>query len=556
MKTHKIWASLHPFFEDGEIMGRSVANEEFIKTLLALNPYDAYHFYLPDMRLLQNLQERLSGEYPAHNFHFALQHDLPEYLARQNYHVFHLSDWVSHFVPLAALRNRLARNIFPITGPVHSLSYARYHAEFLRHLWPGCTERDAIVVTSRAGESVVRQAFNLLRAGYGLGDDFVAPRLRRLPLGIAAVPGQSGAQGEVQSWREAKRADLGLAAADVALLCLGRISHTSKMDLLPLLRAVQRLGRAAGGQVDLKHLRLILAGWTDPGDDTPQILAALAANLGLRLDIISRPSMQERSALYAAADIFVSPSDNLQETFGLTILEAGAFGLPVVASDFDGYRDLIEDGETGLLVSSIGPRASSEVDLLAHLWFDSQYHLHLAQQTALSVPALAKALGRLIASPDLRRQMGEAARKRVQRNFVWSVVLPRYIALWDELAATPIAAKDDLAVKTHPMQLSYAKLFKGHFEQLLDDELVLRWTKSGEACYRGLEAPLLYAGLEAYVPLEILPKLLFLARKPAAAGQLTRALSNLGLPAERADFLLLWALKHDFLEIVRGGQEG
>lgn len=529
-------------------MGRSVANEEFIKTLLALDPYDAYHFYLPDMRLLQHLQERLSGEYPAHKFHFALQHDLPEYLANQTYHVFHLSDWVSHFVPLAALRNRLARNIFPITGPVHSLSYARYHAEFLRHLWPGCSERDAIVVTSQAGESVVRQAFNLLRAGYGLGEDFVAPSLRRLPLGVAAPPRQS----EVQGWREAKRAELDLAADDVALLCLGRISHTSKMDLLPLLRAVQRLGRASGGQVDLKRLRLILAGWTDSGDDTPQILAALAANLGVKLDIVSRPSMQERNALYAAADIFVSPSDNLQETFGLTVLEAGTYGLPVVASDFDGYRDLVEDGATGFLVRTIGPRRSDEADLLAHLWFDSQYHLHLAQQTALSVPDLAGALAKLIGSPSLRRQMGEAARKRVERNFVWSAVLPRYIALWDELAATPVAAKESLRAKAHPLQLSYAKLFEGHFKQVLDDGLVLRWTKSGEACYRGLEAPVLYAGLESYVSLEILPKLLFLARKPTTVAHLAQALEGFGLVGERADFILLWALKHDFMEIVEG----
>ena len=117
MKTHKIWASLHPFFEDGEIMGRSVANEEFIRTLLAANPYDAYHFYLPDLRLLQSVRQRLSDEYPELDFKFALQHDLPQHLSQQVYHVFHLSDWVNNFVPLAALRNGLARNIFPITGP-------------------------------------------------------------------------------------------------------------------------------------------------------------------------------------------------------------------------------------------------------------------------------------------------------------------------------------------------------------------------------------------------------------------------------------------------------
>ena len=56
-----------------------------------------------------------------------------------------------------------------------------------------------------------------------------------------------------------------------------------------------------------------------------------------------------KADLLAAADILVAPTDNTQETFGLSLLEAQSAGLPVVASRFDGYKDLVVDGEDGFL---------------------------------------------------------------------------------------------------------------------------------------------------------------------------------------------------------------
>ena len=65
----------------------------------------------------------------------------------------------------------------------------------------------------------------------------------------------------------------------------------------------------------------------------------------------SQPASERRKKLaLAAADLFCSPADNLQETFGLSVLEAMASSLPVVASDWNGYRDLVLHGRTGWLV--------------------------------------------------------------------------------------------------------------------------------------------------------------------------------------------------------------
>lgn len=83
------------------------------------------------------------------------------------------------------------------------------------------------------------------------------------------------------------------------------------------------------------------------------------------------------------------------EPFGLVALEAAAAGKPIVASDIGGLRDIVVDGETGLLV----PPEDR--------------------------PALAAALGRLIGDGELRRRLGVAARERAAQ-FSSAAIVPRF----------------------------------------------------------------------------------------------------------------------------------
>ena len=65
----------------------------------------------------------------------------------------------------------------------------------------------------------------------------------------------------------------------------------------------------------------------------------------------------EKRDLLAASDLFVSPVDNVQETFGLTPIEAMAAGLPSVVSDWDGYRDTVQHVEHGFRIPTLAPPA-------------------------------------------------------------------------------------------------------------------------------------------------------------------------------------------------------
>ncbi|WP_147819403.1 glycosyltransferase family 4 protein [Salidesulfovibrio onnuriiensis] len=536
MGTQKgFWGTLDQFYESGGILGRKVANARFMDFLLAADPFDEYHFFLNSQPARRDLRATLASLAPniaaREGFKVMDRRELPDALARGGYRCFHQSDCITYQPHLARLRNAYSPEIFPITGVTHSLSYADYARQFLQHLWPGATPRDCIVSTSTAGVRAVEQYLEALRRDYGLSDAFARPSVRRVPLGIdpgTYTPGQGG--GEVCN-----------------ILVFGRISHFSKMDLLPLFRALHRL--FADG-LDPSGVRLVLGGWTEDEDDFTPTLGELARNIGLELVIEARPTEAEKVRIFREADIFVTIADNPQETFGITVLEAAAFGLPCIASDYDGYKDLVVDGETGIRVPTVGAVSTLDADLMAPFVFDSQYHLMLAQQTVVRIPDLAEAIRSLVENSDLRRSMGAAARRRVEENYSWSAVIRQYVQLWDELWREPVD-EEALRALRHPGHITYSEIFGHYCTQNLSPDMALRTGRTGEAMYRGKDFPLLYAGMERIIDPEVLRKIAFLARKSIHCDELLRKIAEISsaMLRDRAEYHVLWALKHDILEL-------
>ncbi|MDR2160814.1 MAG: glycosyltransferase family 4 protein [Desulfovibrio sp.] len=563
----RIWCTLDAFVEGGSILGRRVANSTFLRALLRADPFDGYHFFLPGTPDGEALSRWLEEHFPAllrrGAIHIKQRTHLDRHLATVRYHCLHLSDPVSHYTQAAQLRNALAPFLFPLTGTTHSLSYARFMPEYARHLWPGVSPRDAILATSESARQVLNTIFSDLRRAYGLDPtDFPSPRAVLLPLGVERedLPdvGERWENGPSPGRAMRDRLNLG---EEVVFLCLARLSPYSKMDALPLFSALRR-AESLGLPPD--RCALILAGWAEEGDALPEALLDYAAGMGLRARLFPRPGNEERRALYAAADVFVSPSDNIQETFGLTVAEAGGASLPVIASDFDGYRDIVVHGETGLLIPTIGFAQTTETELRSLFWFDNQYHLALAQQTVVEPAALAAALARLGTDAALRRRLGLAARERVLRLYAWDQIITRMVDLWDELAALPLSPEEESRIRAavHPLRMSFARSFQAHFSRTLGPEtlagLTLRATAAGAALYREVLPLPQYAGMEHLLDKNSLHRMLLAARKPIPAAllldrlaaSLAEALPHMPPPLlqERASFSLLWALKHDYLE--------
>jgi glycosyltransferase involved in cell wall biosynthesis len=133
------------------------------------------------------------------------------------------------------------------------------------------------------------------------------------------------------------------------------------------------------------------------GPDRPDVEAALAGSgelLGERRDV---------RELLAGADVFVLSS--LSEGLPLSILEAMAAGLPVVASAVGGIPELVVDGETGFLVPPGDPEA------------------------------LAEALRRVVADDELRRRLGAGGRERAEQLFAVEPGRRAHVALYERLLA-------------------------------------------------------------------------------------------------------------------------
>jgi phosphatidyl-myo-inositol alpha-mannosyltransferase len=103
-------------------------------------------------------------------------------------------------------------------------------------------------------------------------------------------------------------------------------------------------------------------------------------------------------AIHAGCDVFVAPAV-AQESFGVSLVEAMAAGLPVVASDIPGYREVLTDGVEGLLVPPREPEA------------------------------VAAGLVRILRDPQLAARLGGAGRERA-RTFDWPTVVDRLEELY------------------------------------------------------------------------------------------------------------------------------
>jgi len=228
---------------------------------------------------------------------------------------------------------------------------------------------DAVLVTGPFGRERVAAVYDRESA-------VVTPGVR---LGISS-------EGRAEARRR-----LGFDSTAAMVLNVNFLHPRKRVDLL--LRAWAEVEKRVG------NARLVIVG------DGPEAAALRRASRALGLSRVRFCGFVPESELpsyYQAADLLCHVARD--ETFGLTILEAAAFGLPAVAVDEGGPRHTVIDGETGVLVAAV----ESEI---------------------------AAAIRALLEDPGRCGRMGERARERVHAEYRGERGAEEFLALCEALSA-------------------------------------------------------------------------------------------------------------------------
>ncbi|MCX5875958.1 MAG: glycosyltransferase family 4 protein [Deltaproteobacteria bacterium] len=414
---------------------------------------------------------------------------------------------------------------------------------------------DAVICTSLAVKDNVTRLLQA-QADYlvqRLGvQRLVLPQLPVIPLGIHT---QDFAYSDGQ--KAAARAAIGADEHTLVVLYTGRLSFHAKAHPLAMYQALEKaVATVPAGQ----NVVLVECGWhANEYIAKAYADAAQLACPSVRVVTLDGRILEHRQTAWASADVFCSLSDNIQETFGIVPIEAMAAGISVVVADWDGYKDTVRADIDGFRIPTLMPGAGLGTDLaLRHALEIDTYDMycgHACSLVAVDVEATAQAFVRLFASADLRKQMGEAGRKRAREVYDWSVIIPQYESLWDQLTETRKAQASNLNPSLHPWpaRMDPFHAFASYPTKTLTPEMVLglvdtdiQTAQQRVADYRQL-AMVNFAKVVLPSEAEVLAILDATLSCPKTAAELIQA-----IPVERQPLVfraLVWLVKLGILKV-------
>lgn len=541
---------LHPNAFDtssDRLLGRHSAGESFLRGFVRHATVDRFHFWNATGAKqvdLETLVQRI--EPPRRPVRW-----LPA-MGRN-----HLEDPGVLHLPTPAMPDEAWRRLqhgarrYAISGITHTTASANVMGILPNFLVAPLEDYDALICTSSAVRAAVEAQMSMMReymAGqYGPRHRPEAQRVT-IPLGVNCDDFTITPEAR-RSWRD--RLDIPPDA--IVALYVGRFHAKAKMNPALMAMALERAAVRTG-----KAVYWVNSGWAESAS-AGEVLHAETRKLcpSVQYRVVDGRGPDVRFSIWSVADLFISFSDNIQESFGLTPIEAMAAGLPSVVSDWDGYRDTVRDGVDGFRVPTLAARPGFGGDLAYaydNHWLTYENYIGaVGQFTAVDLGKAEAALVTLVTDVDLRRRMGVEAQAQARRVFDWSAIIPQYEALWAEQNSRRVAAGVTPA-QTNPFAPDPFVLFAGYPTYSMSREAVVTLTP-------GMSWPFAQAKLEA--PLATYsqfnrptnPELELILNHLAASGPTPVAVLRELVDAPRRNYLergLVWLARHDVVSIDPG----
>ena len=287
---------------------------------------------------------------------------------------------------LLRLRNSL-KAPFPVVGLLHSFG-SRAQFEKLSQVARAATPADSLICPSESSARVIRN--------FGIQPTVI-------PHGI-----------DVEKFKPARRKN-----KRPTLLHLSRINPFTKMDIMPLIRNFEQI------IPECPDVLLMIVGEAQ----SPAYLANVREyirkkNLNSHVQLVTHVDQAHIERYYQQADVFISLADLISETFGLSVIEAMACGLPVIVSDWDGQKELVGD-EQGFKIPTYMPGTSVYDEYFNRLGLSDFGDLAI-QSVAMDNERVRQKMKQLLQNKALREKMGKSSRARVQKKFGRDTMIASY----------------------------------------------------------------------------------------------------------------------------------
>ncbi len=451
---------LHPDGYDTtgpRLLGRHAAGESFLRGFLRHADVEQFNFWNAVNRPREELEALIRGiEPPRKPLNWISIADRQALAAAG---VLHLAG--PDLAAQAWARSLYGASAYSICGLTHTISTQRTMDMLSQLVIAPVEAHDALICTSKA----VRDSVEVLLEGVHdfLAREYGGPRQRpqpqrvTIPLGVNVDDFQTSPEHR-RAWRE--RLDIPTDA--VVALYVGRFNARDKMNPALMALALEMAAQQTG-----RTLYWVNSGWAEDHEDAERFHAdtcKLCPSVEYRC--VDGRAPDTRFSIWSVADVFISFSDNIQETFGLTPVEAMAAGLPCVVSDWDGYRDTVRHGDDGFRIPTVAPAPGDGLDLAywhAERWMSYLDYVGAANQaTAIDLGEAARAISILVLNAEFRRKLGRQAQARAREVFDWAAVIPQYQALWAELNARRHAAGPAAPQANNPFRPDPFALFAGY----------------------------------------------------------------------------------------------